>query len=788
MDLLFRLWLALLLAVTLLGCSGGGGGNTVSQPPPGPVLTPIEIFIDGVEGGSSAAPGSTFHGTLHIRVLRTSNHLVGVSCQSSIPGVSINPISAFPATRSDGVYNLSFSGVVAASAAIGATGQLEFSAWDQSAGGKSVATSHAFAVADYPLLIQFKSLVLPAKVGPGEDVQGSAVILAQGPAGTTLALSSATSDAQIQAVTLTPSGFAVHEPKEFQVQVSLHISPEVLPNASLGIAVFVSTPSSSTYVVGWMQVADYPTFLLSGFQTPILVYHPGTETAQSINLYSSGGFSGPLTLSIEGLPQDVSVTWDDPSPVLGSGDNIRDRFRVSFPSTFKPRFMNPVLVISSGTQTRHYPFHLSNSGDPDFIVRPTASEFRMAPGTLQKFAVEVRSVRGFQGEVSLYCDGLDDQVGYAFSPATVTLEPGSSKVVDLYLETTPQARPYGFYINGVSGALVHTDLGILELTTLPSLEVNSDCSWMAVKVGDTATWKTRLRSINGYQGPVDLTGSVGLSGATPIQFTPAQVSIGPGEEVEVLCSSLIQDGIEGYIIRVAPDFTVASSSGRYAKIAIWPQNSPALSASVPDTIPKLLRRGTVTTEVPITSHNGLSQALDIIPFSWAYGAVGVPESCDMHPIAVAPGVDGKVITTLSDLGYQAPGTYTFQVGVATSQGQTPLRTMIWDIPFLLVDPLKPDWYAVAMNTDLRPSAPGPFRIPVKVGSLSGFEGTVRLGVEWASCAWDFDLREVSLHADEERVIYLTLDIPVFGAFDFEIYVTAESAGVLRRQKIHVALD
>ncbi len=213
----------------------------------------------------------------------------------------------------------------------------------------------------------------------------------------------------------------------------------------------------------------------------------------------------------------------------GSCNSTRDQFGFADPAL-------PVPLVQSRRSGLHRPAH--------------RFEFRW-PGTLQKSAVEVRSVRGFQGSVSL-CDGLDDQVGYAFSPATVTLDPAHRRSWTSSW-SNPSGHAYGFYVHG-DRVLVHTELGILELTTLPSLEVNSDCSWMAVKVGQTAHLEDAATFLNGYQGPVDLTDR--WASAVPRPSSSPQPGVHRArEEVEVLCSSLIQDGIEGYIIRVAPEFT-----------------------------------------------------------------------------------------------------------------------------------------------------------------------------------------------------------------------------------------
>lgn len=777
--------LTMFLALAMLGCSGGGGGSATAsyQPPP-----PMEITLQGIELQASAPPGSTLQGMLHLHYTPAGTHLIALASQSSLPGVTVSLAPAVPATSSNGLADVPFKVVVESGASIGVAGDLSFSAWDQTAGGKPVSGSRPFTVTDFPLSIQFTSFTLPATAGPGDQVQGTAEILAQGPAGTVIDLSTETSDAQIQGILLTATSLSVHEPKTYQVQVSFRISQEAIPNASLGIAIFASAPDLTRYSIAWLNVTDFPTFLAGSIQSPDIPYYPGSPAAQPFRIQSSGGFGGPLALSIEGLPSEVGVTWDDPAPILTSGGSVADQFHLAFPSTFTPRFMNTALVVSSGGQTRHYPFHLANTGDPDFAIRTTSSELRLAPGTIQRFKVEVRSIRGFQGDVTLACQGMDDKVTYAFSPSTLSLGQGASETVDLYLGAAPDALSYSFYVVGTSGTLVRQAIANMALTTQPALEINTDASWVPVVVGNTATWKVRLRSINGYAGPASLTGQIGLAGASLIQFTPAAATINPGQELEIQCSSFIQDGEMPNAIRIPAEATAFAPSGQFAKVYIWPQKNPEMAAGIPDTIPKLPRTGTLTVDVPIRSLNGLSQSLDITPFAWAYGATGVRESCALDPTTIGPGLDGKVSATLTDQGLQSSGTYTFQVGAYTQSGQTPLRYGTWDIPFVLVDPLQPDWYAVAMATDIRPSAQGPVSIPVKVGSVSGFVGTVHLGLEGAACAWSIDVPDVTLAAGEERVVTLTLQVPQAGSFDFEPFVTSTAGGPPRRQKLHVAFD
>ena len=258
----------------------------------------------------------------------------------------------------------------------------------------------------------------------------------------------------------------------------------------------------------------------------------GTGTA-GIVITPINGFSGTVTLSASGLPAGVTVSFN-PNPATPAGGST---LNVSVPAAVAPGTYTGSLRGVSGS--------LDHGAVLTLVVNPLA-DFSLAlspsanlsiqvprigpnPGTV---AVLVQPVGAFNGAVTLSAENLPAGVLAAFNPnpatstSTLTLEVGSNATPGSYTVT----------VRGVSGALNHTTILNLTLTSPPNVTVTlspaSGGTSIPASGTGTVTTTVNLVPVNGFTGNVAL-GTKGLPAGVSSSFSPNPSAV-PGSSILTL--------------------------------------------------------------------------------------------------------------------------------------------------------------------------------------------------------------------------------------------------------------
>src|SRR5262249_7970235 len=188
----------------------------------------------------------------------------------------------------------------------------------------------------------------------------------------------------------------------------------------------------------------------------------GGSTTYAASVTPSGGFSGTVNLSVNGLPTEATRTFNPTSISGGSGSST-----LTISTNCSTPAGNYSLTITGTSGS------LSHSASVTLIVNPAASDFTIGAspsssmvtaGGGASYTVNVGAVGCFVGTVNLSASGLPGGATGTFNPTSISGS-GSSPLTGSTTSSTP-AGSSQLTITGASGSLNHT--ASVSLTVNPA--------------------------------------------------------------------------------------------------------------------------------------------------------------------------------------------------------------------------------------------------------------------------------------------------------------------------------
>jgi hypothetical protein len=272
--------------------------------------------------------------------------------------------------------------------------------------------------------------------------------------------------------------------------------------AFLGFAQW--TTQNFAISAGPVSAPDFSLSVTPAGQTVVV----GNATSYTVTIKPTGGFSGQVALSVDGLPTGATGTFS-PNPAAGSSTLAVTT------ATTTPTGTYPLTIRgASGTLSHSAPASLVVNPAPDFSLSATpASRSVGGSATSTTYTVAITPLNGFNSPVTLSASGpLIGALG-TFSPNPATT---SSTLTVSIMSSTP-AGTYTLTLTGTSGSLSHS--------TTVTLVVNADFSLSAsptsrtISQGQSTTYTVAIKALNGFTGPVSFSVSGFPSGST-VGFSP----------------------------------------------------------------------------------------------------------------------------------------------------------------------------------------------------------------------------------------------------------------------------
>ncbi len=209
------------------------------------------------------------------------------------------------------------------------------------------------------------------------------------------------------------------------------------------------------YVCGVPPAPDYSLAATPNSNTVVR----GASTSYSVNIARTGGFAGSVTLSVAGLPNGASPTFN-PNPVSGASSSLS----VTTSSTTTPAGSYPLTITGVGgglTHTISVTMVVQTASTPDYSLGATPTSQAVVRGASTSYSVSIARTGGFAGSVALSVTGLPRGASATFKPNPAY---GASSSLSVTTSRTTPAGSYPLTVVGTSTGLTRTITVTLVVT------------------------------------------------------------------------------------------------------------------------------------------------------------------------------------------------------------------------------------------------------------------------------------------------------------------------------------
>ena len=188
-----------------------------------------------------------------------------------------------------------------------------------------------------------------------------------------------------------------------------------------------------------------PDFALSASPSSRTVTQGGS-TSYSVTISPVGGFTGPVSLSVSGLPSGATGSFT-PNPATASST-----LSVTTSTSTPIGAYTLTTTGVSGSLTHSTTVVLIVNPPPDFTLSASPSSQTVGRGGATSYGVTISPTGGFSGQITLSVSGLPSGANGSFTPNPAT----ASSTLSVTTSTTTPTGTYTITITGGSGALTHT--------------------------------------------------------------------------------------------------------------------------------------------------------------------------------------------------------------------------------------------------------------------------------------------------------------------------------------------
>jgi len=284
--------------------------------------------------------------------------------------------------------------------------------------------------------------------------------------------------------------------------------------------------SHSTQVV---LLVHEPDFTIEAEPETLQVIQGGQDSCEII-LTSLYGFDSPCTLSVSGLPQDASGTFDPDTMVPTDTSTLSITVAETTPTGVHPLIVTATELVPGKGQVEHSVEVVLVVNPPqDFAIEVLPDTLRMPRGTDSSYTVTLTSLGGFSSPCTLEVAGLPG--GSAGTFGSPTLVPTDSTQLNISVSDTVTEGFYTLTVTAtemVGGKALQHSKDVTLVVTLGTwdfyLEAYPDSQW--VIAGHDTTFKVVVFPNIDFTAPCTLSLSIvgGMPEGVTYAFDPNPVS------------------------------------------------------------------------------------------------------------------------------------------------------------------------------------------------------------------------------------------------------------------------
>lgn len=510
-------------ALAIVACSGSDDDGLPTNPPPTPTIaiqvSPASATVsrgDNASASVSLTRGGGYTGAVQLAATGVPSGVSVVFNPASLSGSTSSATMTVSAGEEAAAGKAPSFQITASGAGVdpsSASFSLEVSAPTIALSGVPPTIS----------AVQGGSASIPVSITRGGGFSGSVTVTASGlPAGVTASAVTIPGSSSSGTMTLDVSAAAV--PGSASITLT-----------ATGDGVLQQTATSSLTITA----AATPAFSILAAPAAVSLTAGSTATS-NITVARSGGFSGRVTLSVEGAPDGVTASIAPTA--LEANETSAVLTLTSTAAAVPGNYSLSVSGSGSGVANQSAAIAVTITEAEGLSISTTTGAAEINPGGTASTGVSIVRSGGYAADVSLSVEGLPSGLSASFSPAilsgstaaaTLTLSADAALAVGDYQLRVVASGP------AVGGGEVSAGTA-LQLSVLSPKSYTINAGTASVDQGQTASLAVTLDRSGGFDGEVTLSVS-GLPTGVTASISPAS-STGNSFTLELVVPASLTPG------------------------------------------------------------------------------------------------------------------------------------------------------------------------------------------------------------------------------------------------------
>jgi hypothetical protein len=300
--------------------------------------------------------------------------------------------------------------------------------------------------------------------------------------------------------------------------LSVVTSPATIPGTYT--ITLVGTSNGVTHTAPLTLVVDPAVGDFTGGATPTSqVIGQGMTASYAIQVESLNNFTGDVTLSLTGLPTGATANFS-PNIVTGGSGSTTLTINTALSTPVGQFALNLTGTSGAISHSSHLILNVIAQADFTGYISPLAASVIRAGKA--NYTINIVSILGFTGNVSLSVSGLPTGATAKITPATIIGGAGSASLVVTTTSTTPTGA-YTLTITGTCGTLVHSTTVLLNVNPSAGDFTGSVTPLsQSISAGAIANYTVSLSPLGGFTGDVTLSVS-GVPAGVAASFSPGNI-------------------------------------------------------------------------------------------------------------------------------------------------------------------------------------------------------------------------------------------------------------------------
>lgn len=374
-----------------------------------------------------------------------------------------------------------------------------------------------------------------------------------------------------------------------------------------------------------------------GVTPKILEINQGESAEAMAALTGLNGFNSAVTLSLSGLPANVSAVLDQnpltPNPTAQTKINLTA-------AADAPEGTYTLTLTGEGSGKQHettFTLKIKKAALPgDFSISSQPQEQEIFPGDTAAYEIKLNSVNNFTAYTFLSINGLPEGASATFEPEKV--RPTGTSALTVTTTEAIKTGKYNLTVTGKRDELEHSIdvvLNVVERPPDPDFQILAQPVSRSISRGQTAEYTLSIKSLNDFDQDVALSLS-GLPQGVSARFSENSINLDT--------SGLLQ--IESAADSPVGDFSLTltgKGGGKEHSITL------TLTIDCPDFSVRL-KPSITSGPAPLTVDFDTNISIKPVSYTWNFGDGTNSSETDAQHTYSNPGVYTAVVTVTDGCG------------------------------------------------------------------------------------------------------------------------------------------